>query len=111
MNMQFETGKFITLMATENYATHVVVNKNKLFKTHVYLEHYSHLQEEEFNRRIEEFTIKYDYVFDSINSTEKAVVLVNSKNRDYIKIFCDRDEDGNKFYEVYLIEPDFLSAV
>jgi hypothetical protein len=81
--MQFETGKFITLMETEDYASHVVVNKNKLFKTHVYLEHYNHLQEEQFNRRIEEFTIKYDYVFDSVNSNEKTILLVNSKNNDY----------------------------
>ena len=111
MNMQFETGKFITLMETEDYASHVVVNKNKIFKTNVYLEHYNHLQEEQFNRRIEEFTIKYNYVLDSVRSNEKTIVLVNSKNHDCVKIYCDRDENNNKYYAVYLIEPDFLSTV
>ena len=68
------------------------------------------MEENELNLRIEDFTINHGYVFDSVETTENAVILVNNKNNDYIKIFCDRDEDGNKFYEVYLIQPDILTT-
>ena len=108
MNLQFETGKFITLKASEEHATHVVVTKNKIFKTNVYYEYYNYLQEDDLNCRIHDLTIKYNYIFDQIKSNDKAIILVNTKNNDYVKIFCDNDENGNKFYELYLIERDTL---
>jgi hypothetical protein len=108
MNLQFETGKFITLKASEEHATHVVVIKNKIFKTNVYYEYYNYFQEEDLNNRIHDLTIKYNYIFDQIKSNDMVIGLVNTKNHDYVKIFCDRDENGNKFYELYLIEQEIL---
>lgn len=108
MNLQFEPGQFITLKATEDHASHVVVNKNKIFKTNVYHEYYNYLQEEDLNNRIHDLTVKYNYIFDQIRSNDMAIVLVNTKNNDYVKIFCDRDENGNKFFELYIIEQDIL---
>lgn len=108
MELQFTPGKYITLKETYEHAQHIVVDKNNVFKTNVYYEYYN---ENELNQRIHDLTVKYNFVFDKVESNDKAVILTRSDNRDYVKIFCDKDVNGNNWYELYLIEPDMMKAL
>ena len=97
MALQFEEGKFITLNETDDNSTHIVVNKNQVYKTNVYYEQYN--TEDDLYSRIHELIVKYNYVLEKAYPYE--YVLTNSTNMDYVHVQC---ENGN--YVLSLVQPD-----